>query len=100
MNFSGFFNGDTNVKYLKDNKVSIWDEWADENGDLGRVYGAQWTDWKKPDGSGSINQIDEVIRSIRQQPDSRRHLVCAMEPRRTSSHGPASLSCPLPVLCG
>ena len=66
-----FLKGDTNVKYLKDNKVSIWDEWADDNGDLGRVYGAQWTDWKKSDGSGSINQIEEVIRTIRQNPDSR-----------------------------
>ncbi len=75
-----FLQGDTNVKYLNENRVSIWDEWADENGDLGRVYGAQWTDWNKPDGSGSINQIDEVIRSIRQQPDSRRHLVCAWNP--------------------
>ena len=75
-----FLNGDTNVGYLQENKVSIWDEWADENGDLGRVYGAQWTDWKKSDGSGSVNQIDEVIRSIRENPDSRRHLVCAWNP--------------------
>ena len=75
-----FLNGDTNVKYLQDNKVSIWDEWADERGDLGRVYGAQWTDWKKPDGSGSINQIQDVIHSIRNNPDSRRHLVCAWNP--------------------
>jgi len=75
-----FLNGDTNVRYLQDNKVSIWDEWADENGDLGRVYGAQWTNWKKPDGSGSINQIEEIIRSIRKNPDSRRHLVCAWNP--------------------
>ena len=75
-----FLKGDTNVAYLQENKVSIWDEWADENGDLGRVYGAQWTDWKKSDGSGSVNQIDEVIRSIRENPDSRRHLVCAWNP--------------------
>ena len=75
-----FLNGDTNVKYLQDNKVSIWDEWADEKGDLGRVYGAQWTDWKKSDGSGSVNQIQEVIDSIRNNPDSRRHLVCAWNP--------------------
>jgi len=75
-----FLNGDTNVRYLQENKVSIWDEWADENGDLGRVYGAQWTDWKKSDGNGSVNQIEEVIRSIRENPDSRRHLVCAWNP--------------------
>ena len=74
-----FLKGDTNVGYLRDNKVSIWDEWADEQGDLGRVYGAQWTDWKKPDG-GSVHQIDEVIRSIREDPESRRHLVCAWNP--------------------
>ena len=75
-----FLNGDTNVKYLQDNKVSIWNEWADENGDLGRVYGAQWTDWKKSDGNGSVNQIQEVIHAIRKDPDSRRHLVCAWNP--------------------
>ena len=69
-----FLKGDTNISYLKDNKVSIWDEWADEKGDLGRVYGAQWKNWRKPDG-GSIDQIEEVIRSIRENPTSRRHLV-------------------------
>lgn len=71
-----FLNGDTNVRYLNDHKVSIWDEWADENGDLGRVYGAQWTQWRKTDGS-SVNQIHEVIQSIRENPTSRRHLVSA-----------------------
>ena len=74
-----FLKGDTNVAYLKENKVSIWDEWADEKGDLGRVYGAQWKNWRKPDG-GSIDQIEEVIRSIRENPTSRRHLVCAWNP--------------------
>jgi thymidylate synthase len=74
-----FLKGDTNVNYLKANKVSIWDDWADENGDLGRVYGAQWTDWKKPDG-GSVHQIEEVIRSLKENPESRRHLVCAWNP--------------------
>ncbi len=74
-----FLKGDTNVQYLKDNKVTIWDEWADENGDLGRVYGAQWTDWRSSDGS-SVNQIDEVIQSIKNHPDSRRHIVCAWNP--------------------
>lgn len=74
-----FLKGETNLQYLHENKVSIWDEWADEAGDLGRVYGAQWTDWRKPDG-GSVNQIEEVIRTIRENPDSRRHIVCAWNP--------------------
>ncbi|MDG2345641.1 MAG: thymidylate synthase [Opitutae bacterium] len=74
-----FLNGDTNIKYLKDNKVRIWDEWADEKGDLGRVYGAQWTDWRASDGS-STNQIEEVIHSLKHNPDSRRHIVCAWNP--------------------
>ena len=74
-----FLKGDTNISYLKENKVSIWDEWADEKGDLGRVYGAQWTEWQKPDG-GSVNQISQVVDSIRKNPDSRRHLVCAWNP--------------------
>ncbi len=74
-----FLKGDTNIKYLKDNKVRIWDEWADENGDLGRVYGAQWTDWRASDGS-STNQIAEVIDSLKNNPDSRRHMVCAWNP--------------------
>src|SRR3989338_2550511 len=59
-----FLRGDTNVKYLKDHGVSIWDEWADENGDLGPVYGAQWRSWPAPDGR-SIDQISQVIRTIR-----------------------------------
>jgi thymidylate synthase len=74
-----FLRGDTNIRYLNENRVTIWDEWADENGDLGRVYGAQWTDWRKPDG-GSVNQIEEVIDSIRNNPASRRHIVCAWNP--------------------
>ena len=74
-----FLQGDTNIRYLKENKVSIWDEWADEEGNLGRVYGAQWTEWKKPDG-GSVNQIDQVVRSLRENPESRRHIVCAWNP--------------------
>lgn len=74
-----FLKGDTNINYLKENKVRIWDEWADEEGNLGRVYGAQWTDWKKPDG-GSVNQIDQVVRSLREKPESRRHIVCAWNP--------------------
>lgn len=74
-----FLNGDTNIKYLNDNGVTIWDEWADENGDLGRVYGAQWTDWKTLDGS-SINQIEKLITGIRENPNSRRHIVSAWNP--------------------
>ncbi len=74
-----FLKGDTNIGYLNENKVSIWDEWADEKGNLGRVYGAQWTDWRKPDG-GAVNQIAQVIRSIKENPESRRHLVCAWNP--------------------
>jgi len=71
-----FLRGDTNVQYLHDHGVTIWDEWADANGDLGRVYGAQWCDWRAPDGR-SINQIDQVIDQIRRNPDGRRHLVSA-----------------------
>ncbi|MGH8048766.1 MAG: thymidylate synthase, partial [Chthoniobacterales bacterium] len=74
-----FLNGDTNTRYLHDNKVTIWDEWADENGDLGRIYGAQWCDWRSPDGR-SINQIDEVIAQIKRTPDSRRLIVSAWNP--------------------
>ena len=74
-----FLTGDTNVGYLKENKVRIWDEWADENGDLGRVYGAQWTDWKTPEG-GSINQIEQVIEQIKNNPTSRRLMVSAWNP--------------------
>ena len=74
-----FLKGDTNIEYLNERKVTIWDEWADENGDLGRVYGAQWRDWKNSDG-GKVDQISEVIESIRSNPDSRRHIVCAWNP--------------------
>ncbi len=71
-----FLKGDTNIKYLKDNKVRIWDEWADENGDLGPVYGHQWRSWPTPDGK-HIDQITQVIDSIKNKPDSRRHIVSA-----------------------
>ena len=74
-----FLKGNTNIEYLNERKVTIWDEWADENGDLGRVYGAQWRDWKNSDG-GKVDQISEVIESIRSNPDSRRHIVCAWNP--------------------
>ncbi len=74
-----FLNGDTNIQYLKDNKVKIWDDWADENGDLGPVYGEQWRAWKKPDGS-TIDQISNVVEAIKKTPDSRRILVVAYNP--------------------
>ncbi len=71
-----FLKGDTNVKYLQDNKVKIWDEWADENGELGPVYGHQWRSWPTPDG-GTIDQIKNLIEGIKNNPDSRRHIVSA-----------------------
>ena len=74
-----FLKGDTNIKYLNDHKVSIWDEWADEDGNLGRVYGAQWTDWTNPQGE-SLNQIAQVVDSLKNNPNSRRHIVCAWNP--------------------
>jgi len=71
-----FLQGDTNIRYLKDNGVSIWDEWADENGNLGPVYGHQWRSWPKPDG-GTIDQISEVVKTLKTNPDSRRIIVSA-----------------------
>jgi thymidylate synthase len=71
-----FLRGDTNIKYLNDHGVGIWNEWADPAGNLGRIYGAQWCDWRTADGR-SINQIDAVIEQIRQNPDSRRLMVSA-----------------------
>ncbi len=71
-----FLSGDSNIRYLKDNGVSIWDEWADENGDLGPVYGAQWRSWPTPEGD-HVDQIAGVVDSIRNNPDSRRHIVSA-----------------------
>ena len=74
-----FLRGDTNIAWLKENGVSIWDEWADENGDLGPVYGAQWRSWPTPDGR-HIDQIAELVKGLRQNPDSRRHIVSAWNP--------------------
>jgi thymidylate synthase len=74
-----FLRGDTNIKYLHQHGVTIWDEWADKEGSLGRIYGAQWCDWRGPDGR-SINQIDQVIDQIRKKPDSRRLIVSAWNP--------------------
>ena len=74
-----FLSGSSNIKYLHDNGVSIWDEWADENGDLGPVYGVQWRSWPAPDGR-KIDQISNLIEGIKKNPDSRRHLVVAWNP--------------------
>ena len=74
-----FLKGDTNIKYLKDNKVTIWDEWADENGNLGPVYGEQWRKWKTSDGS-TIDQMKELIENIKNNPNSRRHIISAWNP--------------------
>ncbi|MBX7050436.1 MAG: thymidylate synthase [Flavobacteriales bacterium] len=74
-----FLKGDTNIKYLKDHGVSIWDEWADENGNLGPVYGYQWRSWPNPDGT-STDQIQKLIDGLKRNPDSRRHIVSAWNP--------------------
>jgi thymidylate synthase len=74
-----FLQGDTNVKYLQDHGVTIWDEWADEKGDLGPVYGYQWRSWPTPDGR-SIDQISQLIHRLQSNPDSRRHIVSAWNP--------------------
>jgi thymidylate synthase len=74
-----FIQGDTNIKYLKENGVRIWDSWADENGDLGPVYGYQWRSWPNPDGT-STDQIKKLIDSLTNNPDSRRHIVSAWNP--------------------
>ena len=74
-----FLQGDTNIAYLKENGVSIWDEWADEQGNLGPVYGAQWRSWPNPDGSHT-DQIKNLLDSLSNNPDSRRHIVCAWNP--------------------
>ena len=77
-----FISGETNTQYLRDNGVSIWDEWADENGNLGRVYGCQWRDWwGHPDASAAnVDQLAETISQIKEDPDSRRHIVTAWNP--------------------
>lgn len=74
-----FLKGDTNIQYLKDNNVRIWDEWADENGNLGPVYGKQWRSWRSADGR-TIDQISDVIEQIKKNPESRRHIVIAFNP--------------------
>lgn len=74
-----FLTGDTNIAYLRENKVRIWDEWADENGDLGPVYGYQWRSWPAPKG-GKVDQIERLVKGIRNNPYSRRHIVSAWNP--------------------
>jgi len=74
-----FISGDTNIGYLKQNGVKIWDDWADENGDLGPVYGYQWRSWQTPDGR-QIDQIGQLVAQLRENPDSRRHIVTAWNP--------------------
>jgi thymidylate synthase len=74
-----FLQGDTNIRYLKENGVSIWDDWADANGDLGPVYGYQWRSWHAPDGR-VIDQIAQLVDSLKNNPDSRRHIVTAWNP--------------------
>ncbi len=71
-----FMSGDSNIRYLRENGVSIWDEWADEDGELGPIYGVQWRSWPTPDG-GSIDQVAEIMRQLRETPDSRRILLSA-----------------------
>jgi thymidylate synthase len=74
-----FLKGETNIGYLRENKVTIWDEWADAEGNLGPVYGAQWRKWRTAEG-GTIDQIEQLIRGLRENPDSRRHIVSAWNP--------------------
>ena len=74
-----FLNGDTNIRYLKEHGVSIWDDWADANGDLGPVYGYQWRSWHAPDGR-VIDQIAQLVEGLKKNPDSRRHIVSAWNP--------------------
>ena len=78
-----FLQGDTNIKYLKDHGVSIWNEWADENGDLGPVYGKQWRSWEGPNGK-SVDQLQEVLNQLKSSPDSRRIMVSAWNPSELS----------------
>ena len=81
-----FLAGDSNIRYLKENGVRIWDEWADENGDLGPIYGVQWRSWPAPDGR-EIDQIAQVVEQIRTNPDSRRHIVTAWNPAEVDRMG-------------
>ena len=93
-----FLKGDTNIKYLKENGVRIWDEWADKNGDLGHVYGYQWRSWPAPDGK-HIDQITQVVETLKKNPDSRRIIVSAWNVGEIETNGFTSLSCFFPILC-
>ena len=85
-----FLAGDTNVRYLNENGVRIWDEWAAEDGELGPVYGAQWRNWPAPHGR-RIDHISQLLADIRQRPDSRRHIVCAWNPALLPDESPFTL---------
>ena len=87
-----FLSGDTNIRYLKENGVSIWDEWADENGDLGPVYGRQWRSWRAPDGA-TIDQVTNVIDDIKNNPSSRRLIVSAWNPAEIGDMALAPCHC-------
>ncbi|MEN0058615.1 MAG: thymidylate synthase, partial [Bdellovibrio sp.] len=78
-----FLKGETNIRYLHENKVTIWDEWADENGDLGPVYGKQWRSWQGANGK-SVDQLQEVLKQLKNSPDSRRIMVSAWNPAELS----------------
>ena len=93
-----FLRGDTNVRWLQERKVSIWDEWADENGDLGPVYGKQWRDWATADG-GHVDQIAELIETLKINPASAPHDRQRVEPRRAPRDGARAVPLPVPTLC-
>ena len=93
-----FLRGDTNVQWLQERKVSIWDEWADEAGELGPVYGKQWRDWATADG-GHVDQIRELIETLKTNPASRRMIVSRVEPGRIARDGARAVPLPVPMLC-
>jgi hypothetical protein len=94
-----FLKGETNIAYLRENKVTIWDEWADERGDLGPVYGAQWRSWPTADGR-TVDQISQVVKNLKTNPRFASPRGERVERGRTGSHGPGPVSLPVPVLCG
>ena len=89
-----FIKGDTNIKYLHDHKVTIWDEWADADGNLGPVYGHQWRSWPAPDGR-TIDQLSQVLDSLKRSPDSRRHIVSAWNPAEVDQMALSSSTWPM-----
>ena len=93
-----FLKGETNIAYLKENGVSIWNEWADENGELGPVYGKQWRSWEGADGK-TIDQVKDVLQQIKTNPDSRRMIVSAWNVAELTKNGADALSCIVPILC-